>query len=65
MKYNEQLQQLQEKVSQKKRLEAKLRELQSQRSELDSRVCEFKQVMWREQADVDRLECHCRSEWNG
>lgn len=56
MNYNEQLQQLQEKVSQKKSLEAKLRELQSQRSELDNKVRELKKIMWDEQADVDRLE---------
>lgn len=56
MNYNEQLQQLQEKVSQKKSLEAKLKELQSQRSELDSKVRELKKIMWDEQADVDRLE---------
>ena len=56
MKYNEQLQQLQEKVSQKKSLEVKLKEWQSQRSELDSKVRELKKIMWDEQADVDRLE---------
>ena len=56
MNYNEKLQQLQEKVSQKKSLEAKLKELQSQRSELDNKVRELKKIMWDEQADVDRLE---------
>lgn len=56
MNYNEQLQQLQEKVSQKKSLEAKLKELQSQRGDLDSRVRELKKIMRDEQADVDRLE---------
>lgn len=56
MSYNEQLQKLQEKVSQKKSLEAKLKELQSQRGDLDSRVRELKKIMWDEQADVDRLE---------
>ena len=56
MNYNEQLLQLQEKVSQKKSIEAKLKELKVQRGELDSRVQEFKKVMWNEQADVDRLE---------
>ena len=56
MNYNEQLLQLQEKVSQKKSVEAKLKELNAQRVELDSRVQEFKKVMWTEQADVDRLE---------
>lgn len=56
MNYNEQLYKLQEKVSQKKSLEAKLKELQSQRGDLDSRVRELKKGMWSEQADVDRLE---------
>lgn len=56
MNYNEQLLQLQERVSQKKSCESKLKELKSQREELDSRVQEFKRVMWAEQADVERLE---------
>lgn len=56
MNYNEQLLQLQERVSQKKSCESKLKELKSQREELDSRVQEFKKVMRNEQADVDRLE---------
>lgn len=53
---NKQLQQLQEKVSQKKRLEAKWRELHSQQEDLSNRVQELKTVMGNEQADVDRLE---------
>ncbi len=53
---NKQLQQLQEKVSQKKRLEAKWRELQSQHEDLSNRVQELKTVMGNEQADVDCLE---------
>lgn len=53
---NKQLQQLQEKVSQKKRLEAKWRELQSQQEDLSRHVQELKTVMGNEQADVDRLE---------
>ena len=53
---NKQLQQLQEKVSQKKRLEAKWRELQSQHEDLSNRVQELKTVMGNEPADVDRLE---------
>lgn len=53
---NKQLQQLQEKVSQKKRLEAKWRELHSQHEDLSNRVQELKTVMGNEQADVDRLE---------
>lgn len=56
MNYNEQLLQLQEKVSQKNRIEAKLKELKVQRGELERRVQEFKKIMWREQADVERLE---------
>lgn len=53
---NKQLQQLQEKVSQKKCLEAKWRELQSQHEDLSNRVQELKTVMGNEQADVDCLE---------
>ena len=45
---NKQLQQLQEKVSQKKRLEAKWRELQSQHEDLSNRVQELKTVMGNE-----------------
>lgn len=56
MNYNEQLLQLQERVSQKKGIEAKLKELKAQHRELDNRIQEFKKVMWNEQADVDRLE---------
>lgn len=52
MNYNEKLQQLQEKVSQKRSLESKLKELQSQRGDLDSRVRELEKIMWDEQADV-------------
>ena len=53
---NKQLQQLQEKVSRKKSLEAKWRELQSQQEDLSNRVQELETVMGNEQADVDRLE---------
>lgn len=56
MSYNNQLQELQEKILQKKSLEAKLKELQSQREQLDERVQEMQQIMQREQGDVDRLE---------
>lgn len=56
MSYNNQLQELQEKILQKKSLEAKLKELQSQREQLDERVQEMQQIMQREQEDVERLE---------
>ena len=56
MNYNEQLQKLQKKVSQEKSVEAKLRELKSQKDELNSRVYVFKKTMKNEQADVERLE---------
>ena len=56
MNYNEQLQKLQKKVSQEKSVEAKLRELKSQKDELNSRVYVFKKSMKNEQADVERLE---------
>ena len=56
MNYNEQLLQLQEKVLQKKNIDAKLQELNLQREELNSRVYEYEKAMQDEQADVDRLE---------
>ena len=56
MNYNEQLQKLQKKVSQEKSVEAKLRELKSQKDELNNRVYVFKKTMKNEQADVERLE---------
>ena len=56
MNYNEQLQKLQKKVSQEKSVEAKLRELKSQKDELNSRVYVFKKNKKNEQDDVERLE---------
>ena len=56
MNYNEQLLQLQEKVLQKKSIDAKLQELNFQQEELNSRVQEYEKIMQTEQADVDRLE---------
>ena len=56
MNYNDQLQKLQKKVSQEKSVEAKLKELKSQKDELNSRVYVFKKTMKNEQADVERLE---------
>ena len=56
MNYNNQLQKLQKKVSQQKSVEAKLRELKSQKDELNNRVYVFKKTMKNEQADVERLE---------
>ncbi len=56
MNYNEQLQQLQEKVSQKIKLTAKLNELRSQQVYLENRVADLRKVMLNEQTDVERLE---------
>lgn len=56
MDYKEQLQELQEKILQKKSLEVKLRELQLQREDLAGRADALKRIMWNEQKDVDRLE---------
>ena len=46
MNYEEQLKHLQERVLQKKSIEAKLRELKSQQSELESNVRDYKEIMW-------------------
>jgi len=56
MNYEEQLKHLQERVLQKKSIEAKLRELKAQQSELESNVRDYKEIMWKEQIDVERLE---------
>ena len=56
MDFNDRLKQLQEQIFAKKNLEAKRRELESQRENLRSRVQDLEKVMQNEQADVDRLE---------
>lgn len=54
--YDNDLVQLQQKVSLKKQLDAKLKELQNQRRIFDQKVIEFKVAHQSEQDDVDRLE---------
>lgn len=56
MKYDERLKELREKIFGKEGLEAKHRELQAQRQELDSRAQGLRDILQKEQADVDRLE---------
>ena len=56
MNYKEQLLHLHERVLQKKNIEAKLRELKSQQSVLEKNVRDYKEIMWKEQIDVERLE---------
>ncbi|MBR5289889.1 MAG: hypothetical protein IKU28_02725 [Erysipelotrichaceae bacterium] len=56
MDYNEQLLQLQENISQKKSVEAKVKELKAQKNELNHKIYTFKKTMKREQSDVERLE---------
>ncbi|MBQ8815552.1 MAG: hypothetical protein IJZ85_13765 [Lachnospiraceae bacterium] len=54
--YDDNLLQLQQKVAQKKQLEAKLKELNNQRRIFDQKVLEFKAELSSEQEDVDKLE---------
>lgn len=54
--YDEQLSRLQEQCARKRKLEAARVELHRQRNALSGQVEELKQIMAREQADVDRLE---------
>ena len=56
MNYNEELRKLQEKMAQKGSFEAKLHELYGQREALLRRAQELETIMYREQADVDRME---------
>ena len=56
MMCDDNLQQLQQKVAQKKTLEAKLKELQNQHREYDRKVIELRVAYRDEQADVDNLE---------
>ena len=56
MKYDERLQELRGKVSQKAKLEAKYSELQAQYADLKNRVQELRCILQKEQADVERLE---------
>lgn len=54
--YDDNLQQLQQKVAQKKQLEAKLEELNNQRRVFDRKVLELQVEHRSEQDDVDKLE---------
>lgn len=54
--YDDNLLQLQQKVTQKQQLESKLKELQNQRRIFDQKVLEFKVAHQSEQDDVDKLE---------
>ena len=54
--YDEQLQQLQDKISRKRQLEAKVSELRAQRSKLSGRARELESILLKEQTDVEKLE---------
>ena len=54
--YDEELQMLQKQLTRKKHLQALLKELNIQRAELEEKVRHLKEIMDKEQADVDRLE---------
>lgn len=54
--YDEELQTLQQQIARKKHLQALLKELYTQRTELEAKVSNLKGVMEKEQSDVDRLE---------
>lgn len=54
--YDDNLLQLQQKVAQKKQLDAKLKEVQNQRRVFDQKVVEFQVAHRSEQDDVDKLE---------
>lgn len=54
--YDEQLCQLQAQCARKKKLEAAIAELRTQRDTYTTRAQELEQIFREEQADVDRLE---------
>ena len=54
--YDDNLLQLQQKVAQKKQMDAKLKEVQNQRRVFDQKVVEFQVAHRSEQDDVDKLE---------
>ncbi len=56
MAYDNTLAQLQQKVAEKHRLEAKLRELREQRKEFDRKVISLRVAYRQEQEDVEKLE---------
>ena len=55
--YDEKLQALREQVSRKKRIAAKLGELELQRKKLAEKEEYLRGIMLSEQSDVDKLEC--------
>ena len=57
MPYDNNLQQLQQKVALKKQLEAKLNDLREQRKVFDKQVIEHRVAHRSEQEDVEKLEC--------
>lgn len=54
--FNEDLRQLKDKVTQKKRMEAELQDLYAQKRDLAIKVAELEKIKNSEQKDVDRLE---------
>jgi len=54
--FNEDLQQLKDKVTQKKRMETELLDLYAQKRDLTGRVAQLEKIKNSEQKDVDRLE---------
>lgn len=54
--FNEDLQQLKDKVMQKKRMETELHDLYAQKRDLTGRVAQLEKIKNSEQKDVDRLE---------
>ena len=54
--FNEDLQQLKDKVTQKKRMETELLDLYAQKRDLESKVAQLEKIKNSEQKDVDRLE---------
>ena len=59
--YDEQLNQLLEQCSKKKKLRAKEKELRAQQDSFAARAKELARIAQKEQADVDRLEGHSLS----
>ena len=53
--YSEDLQRLQQEILEKKRIKAKLSDLQIQQAELKERTAKLEKLMVKEQKDVDRL----------
>ncbi len=54
--YDEQLQELQQQIGRKNRLDCIIKDLNKQRLELEEKVRELESAMWSEQADVEHLE---------